>query len=183
MKLNKLSILLIFTTFLSCHSSRTTVQNEKNMERTILFTPGPQTIIYKTKKDYSRNVPVIMNKEHTQIISYPAPTDIYYRGELSYPTPLKDGYLLDNRGIGINVAFLSYTYEEYSKLKAVPSMEELKERIIDHYPLTELWNCGLRSQYKDEIKELNELIESGFKGCKRQDTLISITPKKIDIQE
>lgn len=179
MKANKLSILLIFTALLSCHSGRMTMQNQKNMERTILFTSGPQTIIYKTKKDYSRNVPVTMNKEHTQIVSYPAPTDIYYRGELSYPTPLKDGYLLDNRGIGINVAFLSYTYEEYSRLKAAPSMNELKERIIDYYPLTELWNCGIRSQYKNEVKELNELIDNDFKGCKKIGIIAPIVPKTL----
>lgn len=177
MKPNKLSILLIFTAFLSCHSSRTTVQNEKNMERTILFIPGPQAIVYKTTKDYSRNVPVLMNKEHTQIASYPAPTDTYYQGKLAYPTPLKEGYLLDNRGIGANVAFLNYTYEEYSKLKVTPSIDELKKQIIDYYPLIELWNCGLRSQYKDEIKELNELIESGFKGCKKVGTIAPALPK------
>lgn len=177
MKLYKFSLLLIFTALLSCHSSKTTVQNKKNMERTILFTPGPQAIIYKTQKDYSKNVPVTMNKERTQIVSYPAPTDIYYRGELSYPTPLKDGYLLDNRGIGINVAFLSYTYEEYSKLKTAPSMDELKEQIIDFYPLTELWNCGIRSQYKNEVKELNELIDQGFKGCKKIGMITPVLPK------
>ena len=78
-----------------------------------------------------------------------------------YPTPLADGYLLDNRGIGRNVAFLSYTYEEYAALPSTPSRSELLEKVIDKHPLTEIHTCGNRYQYKDLVKELNERIRSG----------------------
>jgi hypothetical protein len=135
-------------------------------------TPGPEAVIYKTVKDYSDLVPVIMNNERTQIISYPAPSDVYYKGKLAKPTPLKEGYWLDNRGINENVAFTAYTYEEYSALTETPAMNLLLSKIIDKYPLIELIACGPRSKYSNEIKDLNELIDNHFEGCK----IIEIKP-------
>ncbi len=119
---------------------------------------GPPVVVYKTTKDYSRNVPVGLSADGTRIVSYPAVSDV--RG-LPYPTPLADGYLLDNRGIGRNVAFLSYTYEEYAALPATPSPEELMEKVIDKHPLLEIHFLGNRYQYKDITRELNERIEAG----------------------
>lgn len=154
----------------SCHSAQTVIRNTAATNRNILFSPGPKALVYKTIKDYSRNVPVMMDKERTRIVSYPAPKDIYYRGKLAVPTLLNNGYLLDNRGIGASVAFLDYTYEAYSLLKEVPAMEELIKHIIDKHPLAELWDCGIRTQYSDEVKDLNSLIEIGFTGCKKIET-------------
>jgi len=126
---------------------------------------GAPTLVYKTRKDYSKYVPVIMNAEKTRIISYPNPTDVYGQGKLAYPTPLNDGYLLDNRGIGTNVAFLNITYETYSQFKSAPTMEFLMNNIQDKKPLLVLWNCGARAKFGNEVKELNALIENGFSGC------------------
>jgi len=126
----------------------------------------PPALVYKTRKDYSKNVPVRMNAQKTKIMSYPHPTDIFYQGKLAYPTPLAGGFLLDNRGIDENVVFLSYTYESYSQLKEAPTMEQLMNSIVDKLPLVELWNCGSRISFKDEVTELNILIEKGFPGCK-----------------
>jgi len=125
------------------------------------------TLVYKTNKDYSRNIPVIMNAEKTDIISYPAPSDVYFRGTLAYPTQLEDGYLLDNRGIGPNVAFLDYTYEIYATLKQAPDKETLLKRIIDKNPLMELWDCGPRNQGSNEIRDLNILIGKKFPDCRQ----------------
>lgn len=124
-------------------------------------------LVYKTRKDYSQFVPVIMNDAKTEIISYPDPTDVYYKGTLAYPTVLVKGYLLDNRGISPNIAFLNYTYEEYSKLKALPAMGTLMKKIKDKNPLLELWNCGLRTNFKNEVEEINLLINNNFAGCKQ----------------
>lgn len=125
---------------------------------------SPPVYIYKMRKDYSQHVPVIMNPERTKIISYPAPTDLTTNGKLALPTPLHDGYWLDNRGINAQVAFLSYTYEEYSRFTDAPSMAELTEHILDKHPLTEFRACGRRADYKDKdiVNELNRLIDSGF---------------------
>lgn len=123
---------------------------------------SPVVYVYKTKADYSHLVPVIMDEARTCILSYPAPGDLKIGDGLRLPTPLKEGYLLDNRGIGPNVAFLTYTYEEYSKLPAAPSMEDLLANIADKYPLLEIHTCGRRADYKDIVSELNEKISEGF---------------------
>lgn len=130
------------------------------------FVPGPKAIVYKTRHDYRDRVPVLMNEARTEILSYPAPADVYYRGRLAYPTPLVDGYLLDNRGIGASVAFLDYTYEAYSRLEKTPSRAELMQHLLDTHPLLEAWNCGLRTDYQDEVAELNARIAEGFRGCR-----------------
>ena len=128
---------------------------------------GQQSIVYKTTDNFDDYVPVIMNVEKTRIVAYPAPTDLFYKGVLAKPTILKNGYLLDNRGITENVVFLNYTYEAYSKLKEAPALNELLKNIKEKYPLKELIYCGLRYQYKNEVKELNVLIDAGFPNCKR----------------
>jgi hypothetical protein len=131
------------------------------------FKDGPQTIIYKTNNDLKNFVPVTLSYDKSKIVSYPHPKDIYYKGELSYPIELKDGYLLDNRGININVAFLNVTYEEYCKLEKIPFLDELYNMILDKDPLTEIYNCGNRYTFKNEISNLNRLIENnGLKECK-----------------
>lgn len=131
---------------------------------------GPPVIIYKTKKDYSQNIPVGLSPDKKTLASFPAVGDIYYNGVLATPQLLNDGYLLDNRGIGPDVAFLSITYAEYSRLKKTPPADSLFKLIIDKDPLTEMYNCGIRYDYDDIIGELNTKIKngdvSGFKKLK-----------------
>lgn len=122
---------------------------------------SPPVVIYKTTRDYSRNVPIGLSEDGTRVVSYPAVSDVRVGGRYPYPTPLEEGYLLDNRGIGHNVAFLSYTYEEYAALPVTPSAAELLERVIDKHPLVEIHICGNRYQYKDLVKELNAQIRAG----------------------
>lgn len=128
------------------------------------FTPnysmGPSTIIYKTKGDHYKLVPVLLNENKTEVVGYPDPTDVYYKGELAYPAKLVDGYLLDNRGVGVNSAFLDITYEEYSKLGTSPSSSELFDMIKDDNPFTEMWNLGSRYSFdeENEVEEINSVI-------------------------
>ncbi len=130
--------------------------------------PSAPCIIYKTKTDYSRYVPVMLSEDKKTIVSYPDIKDIYYKGNLSYPTTLTDGFLLDNRGIGPDVAFLSITYKAYQDLTKTPSIGELMKLILDKDPILEMFQCGYRSQYSDPEKELNNIISSGnLKNCKR----------------
>ncbi|MDR2498667.1 MAG: hypothetical protein LBD28_04430 [Tannerellaceae bacterium] len=128
---------------------------------------GPPAIVYKTLGNYDENVPVIMNDARTAIVSYPDPTDL---GPYSKPTPLRNGYLLDNRGINQNVAFLRYTYDEYRSLPQPPTLSELLANIIDKYPLAELIRCGYRHQYAKLVDAMNLLIESNFANCERIQT-------------
>jgi len=129
---------------------------------------SPPCIIYRTRSDYSGYVPVALSADKSKIVSYPDIRDIFYNGKLSLPTLLAEGFLLDNRGIGPQVAFLSYTYEEYSKLPATPPATDLMNLLLDKDPLVEMYQCGQRSQYTDIEKELNILITSGkLTTCKK----------------
>ncbi len=74
---------------------------------------------------------------------------------------------MDNQGINKNVAFLNITFETYSKLENALTISELYSMILDKDPLLELYNCGNRYSFKDEILELNKLIDkNNMKDCK-----------------
>lgn len=123
---------------------------------------SPAVVIYKMKADYSQHVPVLMDEARTRIVSYPAPADLKKGNGLRLPTALDGGYWLDNKGISSTVAFLTYTYEEYSRLPKAPSMDELMANILEKYPLTEIHECGRWSDYKDIVPELNARIAAGM---------------------
>ena len=93
--------------------------------KTTAAIPGPHCIVYKTRADYSKLVPVILSADKSKIVSYPDVKDINNNGNFPYPSPLKKGYLLDNRGIGPDVAFIRLTYEEFARLKATPPAADL----------------------------------------------------------
>lgn len=137
-------------------------------------------IVYRTSADYTQFVPVSLNAQG-QLLSYPAPTDV---NEMSVPVQLKNGYLYDRRGIGQQVAFTSYTYEAYMQLSRVPSHEELLQSVVDKDPLVEMWDCstiyrkmaekqGGAVTAETQIALLNQIIDSGFEGCK-----MLVSPKK-----
>ena len=52
-----------------------------------------------------------------------------------FTNAFKTSVLVDNKGINPQVAFLKFTYEEYSKLTEAPAMDTLMENILDkiHY--------------------------------------------------
>jgi hypothetical protein len=143
-----------------CHSK---MAEKKQVESTSFkpdFASGPPAIIYKTRADYTDKVPVILSDDKLRIVSYPDPSDLQNVNGYPIPTKLKAGYLLDNRGIGKNVAFLSITYNEYAGMIKSPSIQELYSKIIDKEPLIELCNCGNRKAFKDEVTQINQLIDS-----------------------
>lgn len=121
---------------------------------------SPQAIIYQTKADYNHLVPVILSSDKSQIQSYPDIRDIVSGGKFALPTVLHKGYLLDNRGIGENVAFLKLTYEEYAALPSTPKPEELMGMIIDKDPLKVMYACGPKGKFVNAEEELNRLIDS-----------------------
>lgn len=162
--------LLLTLNFAACKSGRTINRTEeKSIEKTVPesgMAALPSCLVYKTRGDYANRVPVLLNNEKTAIISYPAPSDLGSEGKEACPVILEQGYLLDNRGISTNVAFLEYTYEQYASLKKVPGKEELFKKIIDKSPLTELWECGTRTPENCDTERLNKLIRENFPGCK-----------------
>ena len=121
------------------------------------------------KKDFSQNVPVTLSDDKSTIVNYPAIEDVNLNGTYPVPTLLNKGYYLDNRGIGLNVAFTIYTYEEYSKLPATPSVNELFISIINNNPIVEMYDCGNRLRFSKIEAELNTIIDRGdlTKKCKK----------------
>ncbi|MBP5365268.1 MAG: hypothetical protein J6Y82_05030 [Bacteroidales bacterium] len=115
-------------------------------------------VIYKTKGDYYYNVPITLSDDKQMIVSFPAPTDVKAGDVYLLPTKLAKGYLLDNRGIGINSVFTKYTYKEYSALTALLSLGELKQSIVDYEPIAELWISSSPSSIS--VDEINSLINS-----------------------
>lgn len=152
------SVFLMFFVFFGCNSSKT-MTNKAEVEFVPLYTPGPQALVYKTKNEYINLVPVLLSDDKLEIISYPHPKDLKAGGEYLLPSLLNEGYFLDNRGIGKNVAFLKYTYQEYSELQNLLTLAELHNYIIDNDPLTEFCDCGSKTAFTDIEKQLNGLID------------------------
>jgi len=158
----KILISVLLLSFICCKTNNKVMQtsNETKTKFEPVFSSGPPVLVYKTKANYNNLVPVILSEDKTKIVSYPHPQDLLKGSRFPLPFILNDGYLLDNRGIGKNVAFLNMTYEEYSKLGNVPSIEELYDIILDKDPLTELCDCGVRTAFTDETKQLDILIDN-----------------------
>ena len=127
---------------------------------------GTPIIVYRTKQDHSEHVPVIMNDDRSAIVSYPHPSDL--KGDVR-PVDLGNGYLLDRRGIGPNVAYLDMTYAQYAALSTAPSLAELQAHIIDRDPLSELYDCGKQTGNSNTEEEFRTLVASGQLGtrCKK----------------
>lgn len=158
MKKSSIILLSLMITILSACSNQSKTTESKASTSSVITATGPEAIIYKTKDDYNLLVPVIMNAEKTEIVSYPAPGDLKYKGKLATPTVLADGFLLDNRGITKDVAFLNITYADYMVLDKTPSRDELMQMIIVKDPLLIMYKCGKRALYQDEVRELNAKI-------------------------
>lgn len=122
--------------------------------------PGPPAMVYKTSENYNNLVPVTLSTDKTSIIAYPHPGDLMAGEAFATPTELDDGYLLDNRGITKNTAFLRLSYEEYANMDHLLPLDVLFDLIIDKEPFTELYDCGVKTDYPDIKAGLNDLIQA-----------------------
>ena len=123
----------------------------------------PKAVIYKTKKDYNNLVPITLDASRTKVLSYPAPTDLVN----ARPTPLADGYLLDNRGIGVNSVFTGFTYDEYAALPQAPSIEELLASVVDYDPFEEIYVTNEARSSSNGVDYYNAIVESNFSDCEK----------------
>ncbi len=130
--------------------------------------PGPHLLVYKTKKNFKKLVPVLLSEDGKRIVTYPAPQDLAAAGKDAMPVSLKKGYLMDNRGIGTNVAFLNISYRKYAHMKEPLSQEKMMNMIKCKDPLEVLCDCGLRSGYPNPEAAVNKMIEDGtlLQRCK-----------------
>jgi len=150
-------VLFLTTLISSCCSTRKTVNAEN---KAAVSLPGPQAVIYQTRRDYSDFVPVNLTDNKKSVESYPDIKDVFLNGELAYPTKLNGGFFLDNRGVTRNTAFLTITYKEYSELSATPSPEKIMTMIQEKDPFICMYKCGLRASFHEIEKELNEKIDA-----------------------
>lgn len=153
------SIILLIA---SCNACKKPKQADSMKEITVEpnFAPGPATLVYKTKTEYINLVPVTLNEDKSKIIAYPNPNDLKNDTELRTPKQLKNGWLLDEKGINENVAFLNITYQEYALLDKSPSIDSLFSLVIDNDPILKMCNCGNRNAFKNIEVQLNSLIEN-----------------------
>lgn len=162
-------VLIILSICLSCSSFEKSSKNPSKLDKSKLQVEmaSPPVIVFKTKNDYFDKVPVILSDDKSRVVSFPDPRDLKINGNFVYPSKLINGYLLDNRGIGPNAAFLKFSYEEYYNMDNIPTADRLFNYIIETSPFSELYQCGCRGDYQDIINDLNKLISSGeLKDCK-----------------
>jgi hypothetical protein len=145
--------------FISCRSNRASMPQISAPMEQWLGVSAP-VIVYKTKRDYFDFVPVGLNNQKDEIISYPHPKDIKIGEDYALPIKLKNNYLLDRRGIGIYTVFTYYRYKEYAVRTSPPNLETLMEFIQDKNPFTEIWLCGQVQDYSNIVKELNKMIKN-----------------------
>jgi hypothetical protein len=151
--------------FLSCGVQREDTSGKEKPTGAAI--PGPPVIIYKTKSNFNNLVPVMLNKEKTEVVGYPAPSDIRLSGERNEPVELEQGFLFDRRGIGPNSAFLEMTFDEYAGLSRALTPEELIESVIEPDPFVVMYRCDIRND-ENVIEELNDLIRKfNFDRCKQ----------------
>lgn len=142
-------------------SCSTAKQNTLEKDKfTPVYSIEPHILVYKTKKNFDKLVPIILSDDKSEIVSYPHPTDLKSGDMFLTPLKLKKGYLLDNKGINSNVAFLKWTYDEYSKFESAPDLKTLMDNIIDKNPLLELYDCGNKSNFINIEHQLNDLIST-----------------------
>ncbi len=163
-----LIVLVLLVVTAGCKNNATMAEGSKQKPDAVqpAFTPGPQAIVFKTRADYSDKVAITLSEDRTKVVAYPHPRDIARENGLPYPTQLAEGYLLDNQGINRQVAYTSYTMEEYAALPEPPNVQELLARVIDKDPLLKMCNCGNRSRYENPVAEINTMIGQGLALCK-----------------
>ncbi len=176
--LKNLKLLAIFAFALSLGSCKTS-NNAQNTSMSTTATkeinnqgnsvPAPPLFVYKTRADYNDKVPILLSPEDKKITSYPDVKDVTLDGKLRLPTILEQGYLIDNKGISKDAAFIKLTYAEYAALKNTPDAKELESLIIDNEPFTELYQCKRYYPQAEQTEYFNNLIKNGLlsKECKR----------------
>lgn len=94
----------------------------------------PKATIFKMNGPYENNVAVTLGADG-KLTYYPAPTDLTVNSE---PFELGDGWWLNRQGLGANSVFTKWTFDEYRKMKNVPSREEIMDAIIPGSGVTEI---------------------------------------------
>lgn len=139
----------------------TTTPQPAQAEPIMPVSPGPamlpKAVIYKTSAPVDSLVPVTVTAG--QLVSYPAPGDL-----TEAPAPLKDGWLLDRRGVNPDTRFTRWTYSEYRAMKSTPSAAEIMAALVPGVTVTEIATlpCPI-GQATPQMAD--SLIAAGLPGC------------------
>ena len=136
-------------------------ERPRRLQETNKIDQQPPITVYKTKGNYNNLVPIRLSDDKTQIVSYPAPSDLKKDGKFLYPTELEGGLLIDNLGISKNSAFIKLTYEEYAALQNTLPLSELFKLIVDKAPFLEMYDCGNKQSFTNLKEQLNDQIRKG----------------------
>ena len=125
----------------------------------------PRAVVYRTDRDYSELVAVTLDATGKRIVSFPDPADL--RGTDPRPLPLRDGWLLDRRGVGPRTAFLDISVSDYAALEKAPSADSLLRHVKVRSPFTEMYALPLTAdEARRDTAACNRIIAGGLKGCK-----------------
>lgn len=155
-------VLKLSLTVISLYTFQLVAKQEKGKPMRQISSPKPGIVIYKMKRDYSRNVPVLLSDDKKEIVSYPHPMDlIVMTSKDVMPIRLHGGYYLDRRGINKNVAFLNISYNSYRKLRKPLSIKEIEKLITDRNPLSFFLSCSNLTYSVKIIDSINSMIDKG----------------------
>ena len=155
-------VLKLSLTVISFYTFQLVAKQEKGMPMRQISSPKPGIVIYKMKRDYSRNVPVLLSDDKKEIVSYPHPMDLIgMTSKDVMPIRLHGGYYLDRRGINKNVAFLNISYNSYRKLRKPLSIKEIEKLITDRNPLSNYLSCPNLTYSDMIIDSINSMIDKG----------------------
>ncbi|HQN98502.1 MAG TPA: hypothetical protein PKU86_03530 [Bacteroidales bacterium] len=158
--MNKCSFVFLLSSLMLLTTCKTTHQNmQSQQESNFSQSPAP-IMVYKTRNDYSKLVPIVLSPNKDSVLNYPHPQDLKQGNSFRYPVLLEEGYLLDRKGIQAGTAFLKITYEEYVELNELPSPDQLLEMIADADPFTELYRCRINLADNKRIDTLNAWIRN-----------------------
>ena len=114
-----------------------------------------QCMIFRMSGDYADNVPVTVDA-NGQLLSYPAPGDL---DENSVPVRLCDGWWLNCSGMSADAVFTRYTYADYTRLSATPTIEQIKAAIIPGARVTQVETIAMPlRQARADTAAVNDII-------------------------
>lgn len=114
-------------------------------------------MVYKTRGDYSKLLPVRLSGNKKSVVAFPSPAEATQRIR---PTALAGGYWTSSAYIFPSTAYVLLTIDDYSSFKmSPPTADDLFFLIKDKDPFTELWDCGATGAHS--VAQLNELVSSG----------------------
>lgn len=125
----------------------------------------PKASAFRMNGDYANNVAITLNPDGS-LAYFPDPSDISAN---SSPLEIGNGWWLNRQGISAKSVFTKYTFAEYSKLKTVPSIAELKASVI---PGSRVSNTDMNA--RADAMQQSAQNSARITGAKSEEILISL---------